>query len=110
MLTLAYFAGIVLQIVIRAPYDRQRRGAANTDQRVSATEQPILILLTIGGLLLPLLYAFTRWLGVADYPSSPATKTLLGGIGLLLLAALSGDRRKPVAIGRAVAEAERAVS
>lgn len=44
LLTLAYFVGIALQIVIRAPYDRQRRGAAKTDQRVSATEQAILII------------------------------------------------------------------
>jgi len=39
LLILAYFAGIVIQFVIRAPYDRQRRGAANTDQWVNATEQ-----------------------------------------------------------------------
>ena len=84
---IAYFAGMVVEVILRAPYDRQRRKIEKTDQRVTAAEQAVLTVLSIGGLLLPLIYALTPWLSFADYPWSPAAKAVLGGLGLVFLAA-----------------------
>lgn len=83
----AFFVGMVAQIVIRAPYDRQRRKIEKTDQRVTASEQAVLAVLTIGGLVLPLVYALSPWLAFADYPGSPMAKAVLGGLGLAFLVA-----------------------
>lgn len=80
-----YFAGMIVQIIIRAPYERGRRGVAKVDQRVSATERGI-----VGGLIpavfaLPLLYTVSDRLAFADYPLSPRSKGRLGAFGTLLL-------------------------
>jgi protein-S-isoprenylcysteine O-methyltransferase Ste14 len=84
---IAYFAGMVVEVILRAPYDRQRRKIEKTDQRVTAAEQAVLTVLSIGGLLLPLIYALTSWLSFADYPWSAAVNTGLGVVGLVFLAA-----------------------
>ena len=81
-----YFAGMIGQIIIRAPYERGRHDVAKVDQRVSATERAI-----IGGLIpavfaLPLLNTLTDRLSFADYPLSERAKGRLGAIGAALLA------------------------
>jgi len=63
---IVYWLGIIIELVIRAPYYKNQK-AAKTDQRVFLTEQVLLVLLTIGGLVLPLIYSLTRWLDFADY-------------------------------------------
>lgn len=84
---IAYFAGLLVEIVVRAPYDRQRRKIEKTDRRVTASEQAVLVWLAIGVLVLPLLYVLTSSLGIADYPLSAVAKTSLGDLGLAFLAA-----------------------
>jgi protein-S-isoprenylcysteine O-methyltransferase Ste14 len=73
-----YWLGIVLELVIRAPYYKNEK-AAKTDQRVSLTEQVLLALLTIGGLVLPLIYSVTHWLDFANY-SLPLWMGWLGAV------------------------------
>ena len=65
------FAGIVGEIILRAPYDRQRRQIAKTDQRVSRTERTLLTGLFFGMGLLPLVYSLTPWLNFANFRLSP---------------------------------------
>jgi protein-S-isoprenylcysteine O-methyltransferase Ste14 len=77
-----YWLGILAQIVIRAPFAKSQN-AAKSERRVSPTEQALLGLLTVAGLLLPLLYTFTPWLHFADY-HLPAG---LGWLGVVLLVA-----------------------
>jgi protein-S-isoprenylcysteine O-methyltransferase Ste14 len=77
-----FWVGIVSQIIIRAPFGKSRVGAAKSEQRVSQTERILLGLLTVAGLLLPLLYTFTPWLNFANY-TLPAG---LGWLGVFLLA------------------------
>jgi protein-S-isoprenylcysteine O-methyltransferase Ste14 len=82
-----YIAGIVAEILLRLPYDRQRRKIPKTDQRVSTTEQALLGGLFVGNLVLPLVYGGTCWLDGADYPLSPPARTRAGWLGSGLLAA-----------------------
>ncbi len=74
-----YWLGVVGEIVIRAPYQNNAK-AAKTDQRVTRTENILIFLLTVGLLLVPLIYTFTNWLSFADY-RLPAW---LGWLGALI--------------------------
>ena len=87
LFTLVYFAGLVVETVLRLPYERQRRQITKTDQRVSSTERGLLAALSVGGLILPLIYSLTGWLRFANYRWSPTTKVRAGSLGSLLLAA-----------------------
>lgn len=79
---IAYWAGIVLQVVIRAPFAMQARARTRIEQRISPTEKTLLILLTVAGGILPLIYTFTNWLSFADY----TLPNWLGWAGVLIMA------------------------
>ena len=79
---LAYWSGIILQIVIRTPFAMAARSKAKTVQRVSVTENILLILMTIFGIVIPLIYSVTGWLDFANY----YLPVWLGWFGVLLLA------------------------
>lgn len=75
--TALYFAGMIAQIVIRAPYERGRKAEAIRERRVTGQEKALLFALLLGMLVAPLVYATTGWLGFADY-SLPAWASWLG--------------------------------
>ncbi len=77
-----YWAGLVLQIVIRAPYQKTWKNTEKTDQRVSPTEKILLGLLTVAGIIFPLIYSVTNWLDFADY----SLPTWMGWLGVFFLA------------------------
>ncbi len=77
---IVFWAGLVAQVVIRAPFGRARH-ASRTVLHASGTERILLGLLTVTGLLLPLLYTFTPWLDFANY----ALPAGLGWLGVILL-------------------------
>jgi protein-S-isoprenylcysteine O-methyltransferase Ste14 len=83
----AFFAGLVVQVILRAPYDRQRRKIEKTDRRVTAAEQALIMWLAVGIVVLPMIYDLTSWLNFADYAWSAVVKARLGGLGLAFLAA-----------------------
>jgi protein-S-isoprenylcysteine O-methyltransferase Ste14 len=64
---LAYLAGIVVEIAIRAPFNRQRRQNKIVSNQVDLPEVVVLIVFFLGNLVLPLIYIFTPWLSFADY-------------------------------------------
>ncbi len=80
-----YFAGMIVESVVRAPYARQHRQAKHTEQRVTLSEGLVLGWLTIGGLVLPLMYATTPWLAFADYSLPPSWTSTLGWAGVVFL-------------------------
>ena len=84
---LLYFAGIVGQIIIRMPYERERRQRSMADSRVSGLERGLFGLLSLAMFGLPALYSATRRLDFADYPIAPAAKRRLGWLGAALLGA-----------------------
>jgi protein-S-isoprenylcysteine O-methyltransferase Ste14 len=84
---LVYFAGMIAEIVIRAPYNKQRKQIAKTDQRVSTAEKLLLALFFIGMFVLPAVYAFTPWLDFANYNLSQEVSVVLGFIGTVLFIA-----------------------
>ena len=82
-----YFAGLVAEIFLRLPHERQRRQIPKIDQQVTPAEQGLLAGLFVTMLLLPLIFSLTSWLNFANYRMSPAAKVRAGRGGTLLLAA-----------------------
>ncbi len=84
-LAATYFAGMLAQVIIRAPYARRARRVMKFESRISAPERAVLAALTVGGLILPLVYALTDWLAFADYPFPTALRVPLGILGVIVL-------------------------
>ena len=79
---IAYWLGMMGQIIIRAPYQKGAKTGAKTERRVSLTENIIVGLLSVFVILIPLIYTFTGWLDFANY-SLPAW---LGWLGVPVMA------------------------
>jgi protein-S-isoprenylcysteine O-methyltransferase Ste14 len=80
-----YFLGLLAEMLIRLPHERQRRQNRIAVDRVSALERLLLGLVAVGLGLLPVVYVFTSWLNWADYRLSPRTSSEVGGIGAAML-------------------------
>jgi protein-S-isoprenylcysteine O-methyltransferase Ste14 len=79
---IAYWAGLIIEIVIRAPYQKTARATPKTDQRASHTENILLGLLYIALIFIPLIYSVTNWLKFANY----ILPEWLGWFGVFVLA------------------------
>ncbi len=82
--TAIYFLTLVIQIIIRTPFELKRRREKLKESRYIKQEQFLLALLTLGGVFMPILYAATHWLDFANY-SLPVRAGWLG----VALAAIS---------------------
>lgn len=80
---IVYWAGLIGQIIIRAPHEKVRKGTARAKQQVTTTEKVVLSLLLLGGFVFPLIYSLTNWLAFADY----SLPEWAGWFGVILLAA-----------------------
>ena len=81
--TVIYFLALIIEIIIRVPLDRKRKQEKMSERRVTSQEQMLLGLLTLGGFIVPLIYAATNWLDFANY-TLPAWA---GWLGVVLTAA-----------------------
>lgn len=79
-----YLVAMIAEIVIRAPYNRQRRQQEMRDQRVSPLERGLLGLL-FGTFLVSMVYVFSSWLDRANYRWSEKTRQRAGGLGAALM-------------------------
>lgn len=86
-LSIIYFAGMIAEIIIRAPYNKQRKKIAKTDRRASSTEVLLLLLLLIGNYVLPAVYVFTPWLDFANYNLTQTMGLIFGIAGTVVLVA-----------------------
>ena len=80
-----YLLGVLVEIVIRMPYERQRRRTTMMVEHVDTTEQALVGLLFCGIIFMPTTYIFTPWLERANYRMSVQAKRSSGGIGMVLL-------------------------
>jgi protein-S-isoprenylcysteine O-methyltransferase Ste14 len=79
---IVYWAGLVIEIAIRAPFAKSSRAVAKTEHRESRTEKVLLGLLTVAGVILPLIYSITNWLDFANY----SLPVWMGWAGVFFLA------------------------
>ncbi len=83
----AYFGGLIVEVIMRIPYDRHQREAKKIKQWAPVSEPVVNAGLSIGMGLLPLIYSLTPWLGFADYPFAEPARRWMGFVGLAILAA-----------------------
>jgi protein-S-isoprenylcysteine O-methyltransferase Ste14 len=80
--TAVYFLALIVEIIIRVPLNRKRKQEKMSEQRITTQEQILLGLLTLGGFVVPLIYAVTNWLDFANY----TLPVWSGWLGVLLTA------------------------
>ena len=80
-----YFLGVLAEVVIRIPYERQRRRTQMAVERVGALERALVGLLFVGTGFAPAVYASTSWLDRADYRLPPEAERSVGGVGAALM-------------------------
>jgi protein-S-isoprenylcysteine O-methyltransferase Ste14 len=64
---LGFFTGWIIYVTIRGVFKQRTKSNDKTIRRVDALEKALMAIVIPGGLLLPLLYLFSPWLGFADY-------------------------------------------
>lgn len=80
--TAIYFAAILIEMAIRAPFNKKRKQLEMSERRVTTQEKIMLGLLFLGMFFVPIFYAASAWLDFANY-SLPAWA---GWLGVLLIA------------------------
>ena len=78
---ITYWAAIVVEMVIRAPINKERKKEKMTEQRVSSQEKNLLGLLLLAMFIVPLVYSASSWLDFANY----TLPTWAGWVGVLLI-------------------------
>ncbi len=64
-----YFIALIVEIIIRAPVDRKRRQEKMSERRITNQEQILLGLLSLGGLIAPILYYAASMGALAGRPT-----------------------------------------
>jgi hypothetical protein len=82
-----YFLGMLAEIVIRVPHERQRRQTRMVVDRVDWSERSLLGLMFVGMFFIPTVYTFTSRLDGADYRLLQEARGATGGAGTAVLAA-----------------------
>jgi protein-S-isoprenylcysteine O-methyltransferase Ste14 len=67
MFKIIYFTGLIIMSIIRAPFSRQTKTNQIVDSRKTTLEIFLLSLMSVGTLVIPLIYVFTPLLSFADY-------------------------------------------
>ncbi len=76
-----YWAGLVIEVVVRAPFQKNWKTAGRVDRRTTRTDTTLVSLLWVTMIILPLIYSVTDWLDFADY----RLPGWMGWLGVLLL-------------------------
>jgi len=63
-----FLIGFVVYLWTRGVFGQRTKNNKKTVRRVDAVEKILMAIVIPGGLLLPVIYLFTPWLGFADYP------------------------------------------
>ena len=80
-----YFLGLLAEMLIRLPHERQRRQNRIVVDRVSGLERLLVGLVAVGLFFVPVVSVSTSWLNWANYRLTPRASSEAGGIGTALL-------------------------
>jgi hypothetical protein len=81
-----YFVGMLAEMAIRVPHERQRRRTTMAVDRMDWSERLLLGLMFMGMFLVADVYALTSRFDRADYRLPPAVRGPVGGVGAAILA------------------------
>ena len=79
---IVFWAAIVVEMIVRAPINKQRKQESMSKSQVTSQEKTLLLLLFLGMFLLPLIYSATNWLDFANY-TLPGWANWLGVVFIL---------------------------
>lgn len=65
--SIVYLVGFVVYVAIRGVFGGRTKRNETAVSRVDVTEWALMGIVTLGNMVLPMLYLFTPWLGFADY-------------------------------------------
>ena len=65
--SIIYLVGLVVYVAIRGVFGGRTKRNEKTVSRVDGMERALMGVVTLGNIILPILYLFTRWLRFADY-------------------------------------------
>jgi protein-S-isoprenylcysteine O-methyltransferase Ste14 len=82
---MVYYLGMLVEMTIRLPHERQRRRTRMVLDRVDWSERSLLGLLFPGMFFIPLMYTFTSRLDWADYRLPQEARGPTGGVGTAVL-------------------------
>jgi protein-S-isoprenylcysteine O-methyltransferase Ste14 len=80
-----YFLGMLAEMVIRVPYERQRRHTTMVVDRVDWSERSLLGLMFVGMFFIPAVYVLTSRFDRADYRLPQEARGITGGAGVAIL-------------------------
>lgn len=79
---IVYWIGLLIEVVVRTPYQRMAKAGKKIEKRGSVTENILLLTLVVVMFFLPLIYSITNWLDFANYN----LPTWMAWLGVILLA------------------------
>src|SRR5215207_9068437 len=80
-----YFLGMLAEMAIRVPHERQRRQTRMVVDCVDWSERSLLGLMFTGMFFIPVMYTFTSRLDGADYRLPQEARGVVGGAGAAIL-------------------------
>jgi protein-S-isoprenylcysteine O-methyltransferase Ste14 len=81
---LVYLAGLIVYIAIRGVFGGRTKANKKVLRRVDASDRALVGVVFVGNIVLPALYLFTPWLGLADYSLPPFL--LWSGVAVMMAA------------------------
>lgn len=64
---LIFLAGLIAYVVIRGIFEQRMKNSETAISHSGGRERGLLLIMFVGGLLLPVVYLFSDWLKLADY-------------------------------------------
>ena len=64
---MVFLIGFIAYLVIRGIFERRIKSKENVVSRSHGRDRCLILIMVVGGLLLPVIYLFTPWMGFADY-------------------------------------------
>ncbi len=64
---IVFLSGFVAYVIIRGFFEQHSKNNAKVVSRTDSRDRFLILLMAVGGMILPSVYLFTPWLGFADY-------------------------------------------
>ncbi len=64
---IVFIFGFIAYVVIRGVFEQRIKSNEKVVSRIEGRDRFLILIMLVGGLLLPVVYLFTPWLGFADY-------------------------------------------
>ena len=78
-----FLFGFITYVIIRGVFEQRSKNNEKLLSRIDSRDRFLILIMAVGGMILPSLYLFTPWLGFADY----RLPTFVPWVGAVLMVA-----------------------